>query len=67
MAQEFGDLLRKAPAPSFQPYYYNAQGDGRSEAIAGNADSNMAPRWPLIRIMYLADAGPMHRSSGVTR
>jgi SAM-dependent methyltransferase len=32
-------------------------GPCRCHAIAGNAESNVAPRWPLILIMYLADAG----------
>jgi hypothetical protein len=31
----------------------------RRDAIAGNADSMVAPRRPLIRIMYGAGAGSM--------
>ena len=39
----------------------------RCGAIAGNADSTMAPRCPLIRIVYRAGAGSMTPWSGAGR
>ena len=39
----------------------------RRETNAGNADSTVAPRWPLIRISYRADAGSMRPWSGTGR
>src|SRR5258708_6362652 len=42
-------------------------GPCRSHAIAGNAETNLAPSSPLIRIIYLADPGSLPRSSSATR
>ena len=62
------DLGQHAVQPGLvQHAGQDRRGPRRSDAISGKADSNVAPRWPLIRITYAADAGPMHRSSSVTR